>query len=97
MDIGPLSAPYLLAPVLAMAQLVNVSEPGQQPDLSQPITEDMRLFDPSLTDSHGETSLLSHSLAHSQADSYHSCAAYEGPAKRREKRPLFSQPWELIV
>ena len=54
MDIGPLSAPYLLAPVLAMAQLVNVSRPGEEPDPSQPIPEDMRLFDPALTDGNGE-------------------------------------------
>ncbi|KAK9907705.1 hypothetical protein WJX75_008523 [Coccomyxa subellipsoidea] len=53
MDIGPLSAPYLLAPVLAMAQLVNVSRPGEEPDPSQPIPEDMRLFDPALTDGNG--------------------------------------------
>ncbi len=44
MEIGPLSAPYLMAPILAMAQLVNVSRPGQQPDPTKPIPEDMRLF-----------------------------------------------------
>ncbi|BDA45974.1 hypothetical protein COCOBI_08-0660 [Coccomyxa sp. Obi] len=53
MDIGRLSAPYLLGPVVAMAQLVNVSRPGEEPDPSKPINEDMRLFDPTLTDSKG--------------------------------------------
>lgn len=53
MDIGPLSTPYLLAPVLALAQLVNVSAPGDEPDPSQPTPEDLRLFDPSLTNSNG--------------------------------------------
>lgn len=57
MDIGRLSAPYLLGPVIAMAQLVNVSRPGEEPDPSQPISEDMRLFDPTLTDSKGDTLL----------------------------------------
>lgn len=54
MDIGPLSAPYLLAPVLALAQLVNVSRPGEEPDPSKPTPEDLRLFDPSLTNGSGE-------------------------------------------
>ncbi|BDA45975.1 probable phosphatidylinositol 3,4,5-trisphosphate-dependent Rac exchanger protein at N-terminal half [Coccomyxa sp. Obi] len=53
MDIGPLSAPYLLAPVLALAQLVNVSRPGEEPDPSQPTPEELRLFDPSLTNDSG--------------------------------------------
>ncbi|CAL8462122.1 g1653 [Coccomyxa elongata] len=53
MDIGPLSAPYLLAPVLALAQLVNVSAPGDEPDPCQPTPEDLRLFDPSLTNTNG--------------------------------------------
>jgi len=58
MDIGPLSAPYLLAPILAMAQQVNVSRPGEQPDPAQPIPEDMRLFDPGLVGANGEASVL---------------------------------------
>ncbi|CAL8462121.1 g1652 [Coccomyxa elongata] len=53
MDIGRLAAPYLLGPVVAIAQIVNVSRPGEEPDPSQPISEDMRLFDPTLTNSTG--------------------------------------------
>lgn len=40
-------------PLLAMAATVNVSSPGQQPDL-RAATEDMRLLDSSLTDKSGE-------------------------------------------
>lgn len=60
MEIGPLSAPYLLAPVLAMAQLVNVSRPGDQPDITKPILEDMRLFGDDLKGSAGENSKKLH-------------------------------------
>lgn len=56
MDIGRLSAPYLLGPVVAMAQILHVSRPGEEPDPSQPISEDMRLFDPTLANSTGDTS-----------------------------------------
>lgn len=58
MDIGPLSAPYLLAPILAMAQQVNVSRPGEQPDPAQPIPEDMCLFDPALVGANGAAAVL---------------------------------------
>ncbi len=53
MDIGPLSAPYLLVPMLALAQVVNVAAPGQEPDPAQPFSEDMRLFDSALTEPDG--------------------------------------------
>ena len=53
MDIGPLSAPYTLVPLLAMAQLVSVARPGQEPDVSQPFAEDMRAFDGSLAEPDG--------------------------------------------
>ena len=81
MDIGPLSAPYLLAPVLAMAQLVNVSRPGEEPDPSQPIPEDMRLFDPALTDGNGEwlTSLMSTCHFHSKPSAITSDTGNFGP------------------
>lgn len=36
--------PHILAPLIAAAQVVNVAQPGQQPDLRAP-HEDMRLFD----------------------------------------------------
>lgn len=55
MDVGRLAAPYLLGPIVAMAQVVNVSRPGEEPDPSQPISEDMRLFDLTLADSQGDT------------------------------------------
>jgi hypothetical protein len=54
MEIGPLSAPYLMAPILAMAQQVNVSPQRRQPDASRPVPEDMRLFDASLCGADGE-------------------------------------------
>lgn len=41
-----------LNPLLAMASVINVSLPGQQPDLRS-ATEDMRLFDSSLVDKSG--------------------------------------------
>lgn len=53
MDIGPLSAPYTLVPLLAMAQLVNVARPGQEPNVSQPFGEDLRLFDGKLAEPDG--------------------------------------------
>lgn len=57
MDIGPLSAPYTLVPLLAMAQLVHVARPGQEPDVAQPFAEDMRLFDSCLAEPGGAHSL----------------------------------------
>ena len=53
MSIGPMSAPYVLAPVVAAAQEINVAQPGEEPDPSQPIAEDMRLFDADLVDKQG--------------------------------------------
>ena len=57
MDIGPLSAPYLLVPMLALAQLVNVALPGQEPDPAQPFCEDMRLFDSAFAEPDGAAQL----------------------------------------
>ena len=54
MEIGPLSAPYLLVPVLAMAQIVNVSRSGEEPDPTGSVLEDMRIFDRALNDDAGE-------------------------------------------
>lgn len=39
--------PYILAPLIAAAQVVHVAQPGQQLDLRAP-HEDMRLYDPRL-------------------------------------------------
>eukprot|EP00878_Enallax_costatus_P000528 GHUV01000623.1.p1 GENE.GHUV01000623.1~~GHUV01000623.1.p1 ORF type:complete len:349 (+),score=116.38 GHUV01000623.1:263-1309(+) len=44
--------PYFMNPVLAACQLVNVSEPGSEPKLSE-ATEDMRLFSADLADKKG--------------------------------------------
>eukprot|EP00879_Flechtneria_rotunda_P032532 GHRR01035751.1.p1 GENE.GHRR01035751.1~~GHRR01035751.1.p1 ORF type:complete len:270 (+),score=84.24 GHRR01035751.1:216-1025(+) len=49
--------PYFMNPVLAACQLVNVSQPGQEPELPE-ATEDMRLFSPELADKFGEPELL---------------------------------------
>lgn len=43
-------------PVLAACQLVNVSEPGCEPPLTE-ATEDMRLFSPELADKKGESGI----------------------------------------
>ena len=48
MSIGPLSKPYLLVPAIAAAQVVNVSQPGQEPDPSQMVSEDLALYDKEL-------------------------------------------------
>ena len=54
MSIGPMSAPYVLVPVVAAAQEVNVSMPGEEPELAlDMVPEDMRLFDSSLVDKSG--------------------------------------------
>ncbi|KAG2440245.1 hypothetical protein HXX76_004357 [Chlamydomonas incerta] len=47
MRVGPLSAPHMLMPLIAAAQLVNISEPGTQPHLMR-AHEDVRLMCPSL-------------------------------------------------
>jgi hypothetical protein len=57
MEIGPLSAPYVLVPLLAMAQTVHVAAPGTEPDLAGPLEEDMRLIDPALANKDGEAPL----------------------------------------
>ena len=54
MEIGPLSKPYLMVPCVAMAQCIQVSKPGTEPDISQPVNdpeEDMRLAVPFLSSS----------------------------------------------
>ena len=56
MEIGPLSAPFLLVPVMAMAQVVNVSRSGEEPDPAGSVPEDVRLHDSSLADSEGDAS-----------------------------------------
>lgn len=57
MEIGPLSAPYLLVPVMAMAQVLNVSRSGEEPDPTGSVPEDVRLHDSSLADSEGDASM----------------------------------------
>eukprot|EP00775_Hariotina_reticulata_P003271 gene3271-3548_t len=44
--------PYFMSPLLAACQLVNVSQPGEQPALME-AQEDMRLFAPELVDKDG--------------------------------------------
>ena len=56
MSIGPMSAPYVLVPLLAMAQEVNVSKEGSEPDCTRPFPEDMRLFDSALATKSGAPS-----------------------------------------
>lgn len=53
MVIGPLSAPHVLAPLVAMAQEINVAKPGRQPDPCSAVSEDMRLVCPQLVDKNG--------------------------------------------
>lgn len=45
--------PYFMNPVLAACQLVNVAQPGSEPQLTE-AQEDMRLFAPALADKQGE-------------------------------------------
>jgi hypothetical protein len=45
--------PYFMNPLLAACQLVNVSQPGAEPQLTA-AQEDMRLFSPALADKDGE-------------------------------------------
>ena len=56
MEIGPLSAPYLLVPVMALAQVVNVSRPGEEPDPAGTVPEDVRLHDSFFSDPEGALS-----------------------------------------
>ncbi len=58
MEIGPLSAPYLLVPVMALAQVVNVSRPGEEPDPAGHVPEDVRLHDSAFTDAEGALDLI---------------------------------------
>lgn len=53
--------PYFMNPVLAACQLVNVSQPGSEPQLTE-AQEDMRLFAPALTDKQGELKCPLHGL-----------------------------------
>lgn len=59
MVIGPLSAPHVLAPLVAMAQEINVAKPGRQPDPCSAVSEDMRLVCPQLVDKNGEQRVAS--------------------------------------
>ena len=58
MEIGPLSAPYLLVPVMALAQVVNVSRPGEEPDPAGTVSEDVRLHDSFFSDPEGARALV---------------------------------------
>ena len=60
MEIGPLSAPYLLVPVMALAQVVNVSRPGEEPDPAGSVPEDVRLHDSFFSDPEGSSAFVSH-------------------------------------
>jgi hypothetical protein len=48
-----------LNPLLAMAQVVNVSRPGCEPDIRQEVVEDVRLMCSSLADKKGKQGLAS--------------------------------------
>lgn len=52
MQVGLQPAPFLLSPLLAISQIVNVSTPGQEPDIFD-APEDCRLLGPSLADASG--------------------------------------------
>lgn len=67
MSIGPLSQPYLLVPAIAAAQVVNVSLPGQEPDPSRMVSEDLALFDKELMTSKGESTSTRDHLASNEA------------------------------
>jgi hypothetical protein len=43
-----------LNPLLAMAQVVNVSRPGSEPNIQQDVAEDLRLMCSALADKRGE-------------------------------------------
>jgi hypothetical protein len=60
MSIGPLSKPYLLVPMVAAAQIINVALPGDEPDPSREIPENMTLYDDTLVDQKGTIILLRH-------------------------------------
>lgn len=53
MLLGPMSSPYVLMPVVAGAQVLNVALPGAQPDITAPPVEDVRLMEPALTAADG--------------------------------------------
>lgn len=46
MEIGPLSAPAMLMPVIAGCNEIHAARPGEEPDPAGPPCEDLRLFDP---------------------------------------------------
>ena len=49
-----MTAPSVLAPLLAAAQEVNVAAPGSEPDLTQtPVPEDLSLLGGDMVDSSG--------------------------------------------
>ncbi|KAK9803895.1 hypothetical protein WJX72_002783 [[Myrmecia] bisecta] len=54
MVIGPLSAPYVLVPIIAMAQSIHVGDAESAPDPAGTIPEDMTALDPSFTDKQGQ-------------------------------------------
>ena len=53
MEIGPLSAPHVLCPLVAFAQEIHVAPEGQQPNPAGVIVEDMTAACPDLVDRHG--------------------------------------------
>lgn len=59
MDIGPLSKPYLLVPAVAACQVINVSKPGEEPNPTRTVPEDMTLFDGNLVNSKGRAIIVS--------------------------------------
>ncbi|KXZ48704.1 hypothetical protein GPECTOR_26g607 [Gonium pectorale] len=77
--VGPLSSPHLLMPLIASAQLVNVSEPGCQPHVMA-CPEDVRLFCPQLTARRVAAGGGSAGTAHSQ------------PASSEARRRYFTSP-----
>ncbi len=44
MVVGTVSSPSLLAPLVSMAQCINVSQPGAEPSVTASPVEDMRLL-----------------------------------------------------
>jgi hypothetical protein len=63
-EIGAMSAPSVLVPVVAMAQAFAVSEPGEQPDVCGEEVEDARAVGPQLRDAAGEPVSVDKRKAH---------------------------------
>ncbi|KXZ48703.1 hypothetical protein GPECTOR_26g606 [Gonium pectorale] len=80
--VGPLSSPSLLMPLIAAAQLVNVSEPGCQPP-AMACPEDVRLFCPQLA--------ASRATAGGRGSSGGG-AAHSQPASSEARRRYFTSP-----